>query len=145
MNRQKERGQGFRKEYRDTDDNDFHLVATKWTGTLDKTIRKETLVSFAVKLSDCILHRISILIRLVENILGNIRLVRGSSTSKMIEIHIKPFITHLVNGMILVADGLAAESFLESLGLGGCSVFIGTANEHGVVALQTTVSINRQH
>jgi hypothetical protein len=45
--------------------------------------------------------------KLVEDILGNFGLLRGSCSAKMIEGEIEPLIDTLVNAVIFVAKGLA--------------------------------------
>lgn len=64
----------------------------------------------------------------------------GGCAAKLVKVDLEPVVDLLVDGVVLVADLLTREAFLEGLGLGGRAVLVGTAHEDRVVPPRTAVA-----
>lgn len=61
----------------------------------------------------------------------------GTSSTKIIESYIKPFINFFVNGMVIVTDLLRSFFLLQCFDLCGSAVLISTTYVEYVIALQS--------
>lgn len=78
-------------------------ISAQRTFSLNKSIRKECLVLLAVRLYRRSLLQVTILVKLQEDILGNIRLLLCRCTTKDVEANLEPLVDFGVNLEVLVA------------------------------------------
>jgi len=76
----------------------------------------------------------------VEDILGDLSLLRCGSSSKLIEITIEPLVDLSVQSMVVVADLLGSLAFLAGLGFGGRTILVSSTDVDCVVAGEAAVS-----
>jgi hypothetical protein len=119
------------------------LVGTQWALSLDKAIGQEGVVCFAVRLNGCLFLQEAVLVEFCEDVLGDFCLLVGGGATENVEANVEPFVDLSVQLVVLVAQLFGCALFLDSLGLGGSSVFVGTANEEGGKAACLAVSVTR--
>ena len=100
------------------------IILASWASTLNEAISQEAIMLLAIELSGGILSQISILVELVENILGNFGLLWGGCSSKIVETNIKPLVDVSVKDMVLVTELLWCAFLFQRLGLGSSTVLI---------------------
>ena len=69
-----------------------------------------------------------------EDVLGDPCLCWRSRSPEELGVAVEPFVNLLVDGMVLIAYLLRSQLLFYGLGLGGCAVLVGAADEDGVVA-----------
>lgn len=119
------------------------LVGAQRAFSLDEAIGQEGVVCFAVRLGGFLLLQEAVLVEFCENVLGNVCLLGGRSATEDIEANVEPFVDLCVQLVVFVAQLFRCALLLNSLGLGGSSVFVGTANEEGGKAACLAVSATR--
>lgn len=135
------------------------FICTVWASSLYKTkpnirmnnaiersnvpVSKEALASSAEKLFHGVLKGESILVQLVENVLGDLGLLLSGGTSKLIKRDAKPLIDFSMDLVVLVTNCTRSCSFLQSFCFCCCSIFICAADIQGVVSSQTAESVCR--
>jgi hypothetical protein len=104
--------------------------------SLDESICEELAVGRirTKRLSSLSLLNITILPKLLENLLHNLRLLLGGCSAEDVEVNSEPIVDSLVKGVILGAKVGGRKSFLEGLCLGSSTVLVGTTNVDGVPA-----------
>lgn len=76
----------------------------------------------------------------LEDVLGDVSLLRSSGPAEFIKVAVKPLIDLGVDGVVVVTDLLACLPLLHSLGLGGGTILVRAANVDGVVTHLTAES-----
>ena len=116
------------------------LVGAQRALSLNKAVGQEGVVCFAVRLDGCLFLQEAVLVEFCENVLSNVCLLGGGSATENVEANVEPFVDFCVEFVVLVAQLFGGALFLNSLGLGGSSVLVGTADEEGGKAACLAVS-----
>ena len=77
---------------------------------------------------------------MIEDILGNLSLLRCGGTPKFIKVTVEPLINLSVQGMIVITDLLTSLVRLARFGLSCCAVLISTTDVECVVAGKSAIS-----
>ena len=77
-----------------------------------------------------------------EDLVSDLGLVLGGGPAEVIEADVEPLVNLGVEGVILVANLLGSQAFLESLGLRAGAIFICSADVKGIVIAEPTKSRN---
>jgi hypothetical protein len=107
------------------------LVGAQRAFSLDEAIGQEGVVCFAVGLDGCLLLQEAVLVEFCEDVLSNVCLLGGGGATEDVEANVEPFVDLCMQFVVLVAQLFRCALLLDSLGLGGSSVLVGTANEEG--------------
>ena len=105
------------------------LVGAQRALSLDKAIGQEGVVCFAVRLGCFLLFQETVFVKFCEDVLGDLGLLGGGSAAKNVEANIEPFVDLCVQLVVLVAELFRCALLLDSLGLGGSSILVGSADE----------------
>lgn len=119
------------------------LVTAQRALSLDEAIGQERVVCFAVRLHCCLFLQEAVVVELCEDVLSNLGLLGGRSAAEDVEANVEPFVDLCVKLVVLVAKLLGCALFLDSLGLGGSSVLVSTADEQSGQATRLAVSATR--
>jgi hypothetical protein len=79
-------------------------------------------------------------IHLIEDILNNISLMFCAGTAEMIKLNVKPLVNIPMHRMVAVTEFSRGNSLFPGLGFRGSTVFIGSTNIEGFIALLTAVT-----
>lgn len=104
--------------------------ATSFVGATaaDHSVSERGGARFAVLLVDSVLVSVTLFKKVLEDILGDLSLLRRGSSSELIEITIEPLVDLSMQGMVVVADLLGSLAFLAGLGFGGRTILIGSTD-----------------
>ena len=119
------------------------LVCAQRTLALDEAVGQERVVCFTVRLSCFLLFQETVLVEFCEDVLSDLGLLGGWSATENVETNVKPFIDLGVQLVVLVAELFRCALLLDSLGLGGSSVLVGSADEKSAEAACLAVSATR--
>lgn len=98
------------------------------------------LALFTKELGHDIFRGVTISMDLVEDILGNLGLLRGAGTAKVVKGEVEPLVHLCMDSAVLVTQSLARDTLFQSFGFCRSAIFVCTANQQGVVAPSTAVS-----
>ena len=76
---------------------------------------------------------------MVEDVLGNLSLLRRRRPAEVIEVAVEPLVDLGVECVVLVANLLGCHTFLTSFRLSRSSILVCAANVDSVVASETAV------
>jgi len=111
-----------------------------WALAANKSIGQKSLTGTAVLLLHDLFVGVSCFLERKEDFLSNLCLLLCRSPSEKISIAVEPLVDLLVDGVVLVANTLWGQAFLNCLCLGGGAILICSADIHGVVPTESAVS-----
>jgi hypothetical protein len=112
----------------------------KRAATSDHSIGQRGIARLAELLVNIVLIGVSLLVQVIEDVLGNLCLFGGRRAAKFVEVAIEPFVYFSVQGMIVITNLLACFALLTGLGLRGRAILICSADIDRVVASEPAVS-----
>lgn len=116
------------------------LVSAQRALSFDKAVGQEGVVCFAVRLSCFLLFQETVLVEFCENVLSDLGLLGCGSATENVETNVEPFVDLCVQLVVLVAELFRCALLLDSLGLGGSSILVGSADEKSGQAACLAVS-----
>lgn len=119
------------------------LVGAQRALSLDEAVGQEGVVCFAVRLGCFLLFQETVLVKFCKDVLSDVGLLGGGSAAENVEANVEPFVDLCVQLVVLVAELFRCALLLDSLGLGGSSVLVGSADEKSGQAACLAVSATR--
>jgi len=116
--------------------------------TANEAISQEAFTLEAILLVNHLLEGVSVLVKGIEDVLSNLGLLGSGSSSELVEVTVEPLVDISVDGVVVIANLLRGLAFLHRLSLSGGSIFISSANVHGVMASKSRESgihVGREH
>lgn len=115
------------------------VVVAHWALALHKSVRQKARAFNAVLLVHNLFKCLPLFIDVVENVLCNLGLLRGTRPAPLVEVTVEPVVDLLVNNSVVVTNLLRGFAFLHRFGLGGSAILVGTAHVNAVMPRETCV------
>ncbi len=116
------------------------VIMAHWALTSDESVSQESITLQTELLVNNLLKCFAFGMDAVENVLGDLGLLRCGSAAEVIEIAVKPIIDLLVDLVIIVADFFAGFSFFHCFGFRCSAVLVSAADVDGIVTNESAVS-----
>lgn len=109
--------------------------------TLDEPIRQVTITRSTVELFHRFREHEAVVVQPQEHFLAQDGLLRGGCPSEVVETDSEPLVDVGVDLVVFIADLLAGQALFQGLCFRCGAVFVGSADEEGVVVAHATKSV----